>query len=340
MSIKYNESKKKVMNVKKNHKYKNRIKLNGCYLLLFILIPLMSCTTNKEAHNKPYSSSPDELIIWAHSDIQPRKKSERKYYEIAISDITTNFPNTSIALVAGDLIHWSKSEDVFIWYNSMKAKTLIKYWYEIAGNHDQKDYENYKKHIKMPLHYSVRIGNIIILCLSDENKKAETEISDQAFEWWKNMVIDNQDKIIITMSHGFVRKSWLFGAIVPSRNIRDSGRFEEILKKYKVDIWISGHTHLSHSLKGSLRIANKLNNTVFINVSAIRGGRFMDVESFLLFFKQNSDTVIIRSRNHEQNKFQNYYKTNFNLSHKFQWDGSPPVIEEMKYQIIHPVNSP
>ncbi len=149
----------------------------------------------------------------------------------------------------------------------------------------------------MPLHYSVIVGNMLIICLSDETSSPETNISDEAFNFWKELVINNQDKIIITMTHGYLKQSGLFGSsFLPSRNINNSERFSDVLKNYKVDIWICGHTHLSHSFNGSVKIADDLNNTLFINVSAIRGSRYTSAESYLFFFKKDSDEVIVKSR--------------------------------------------
>ena len=196
----------------------------------------------------------------------------------------------------------------------------------MAGNHDQKDYENYKKYINMPLHYSVRMGNILILCLSDENLKAETEISDKAFHWWKNMVINNQNSIIITMTHGYVKRSWLLGAIIPSRNIRNSHRFSDVLEKYKVDIWLCGHAHIAHSLKGSIKIAPELKGTLFINVGAIRGGAFMDVESFLLFFRKIDDLKI--------SLLQKKYHFTHVVLYKDNLTRYPVIYENIKYKVV------
>ena len=143
------------------------------------------------------------------------------------------------------------------------------------------------------------------------------------------MVMNNQDKIIITMTHGSLKESWLMGTIIPSRNIRNSERFAHVLKDYKVDIWLCGHMHLMHSLKGSMRIADNLNNTLFLNVSTIRGNSFKDVESFLLFLKKDSDQVIIRSRNHSKRSFYDFYSKSFKLSHKFKWNNDLPALTKM-----------
>jgi hypothetical protein len=144
------------------------------------------------------------------------------------------------------------------------------------------------------------------------------------------MVINNQDKIIITMTHAYVKKAGLFLSFIESRNINDSERFADVLEEYKVDLWLCAHTHLPHYLKGSMKIADNLNNTLFINISAIRGADiFKDSESFLLFFKKDSDKAIIKARNHTKRKYNHYYDMSFRLSHKFIWNGDEPVMTPM-----------
>jgi predicted phosphodiesterase len=305
-------------------------------LLLAILFTLnfISCSGKVQTGIKEKSNdSGNYFIIWAHSDIQPRNLKERIYYETAIDDINSNFSRIDMALVAGDIVHWEKSDDDYKWYMDTKKKTSIKYWYEIAGNHDHKNSINYMRYIQMPLHYSVFIGNMLIICLSDETSSPETNISDKAFNFWKELVINNQDKIIITMTHGYLKQSGLFGStILPGRNIKNSERFSDVLKDYKVDLWICGHTHLSHSFNGSVNIVKNLNNTLFINVSAIRGSRFTSAESYILYFKKESDQLIAKSRDHEEKKF-NMDDITIKLSHKFQWDNSPPVLHKMDHEI-------
>ncbi|MFH0976691.1 MAG: metallophosphoesterase [Spirochaetota bacterium] len=316
-----------------NYKSLKKKLLISFSILLFLTASafFLSCTSKvKHELIKERSYSPDDyLIIWAHSDIQPRNIKERIYYESAIADINSNFSKVDIALVAGDIVHWSNSDDDYKWYLESKKKTSIKYWYEIAGNHDHKSKtNNYEKYIRMPLHYSVKIGNIIIICLSDETKSAETNISDDAFNFWKDIVINNQDKIIVTMTHGYLKQSGLFGSSISSRNIKDSERFSEILKKYKVDLWICGHAHLPHNFSDSVKIVDGLNGTLFINISSIRGGSMASAESYLLFIKKNTNELIAKSRDHNEKKF-NMDDILYKLSHKFEWDNSPPIMKFM-----------
>ncbi len=336
MSIKYIPGKAKIMLDKINiiKKQANMmLRLSVFYIILYTAL-LISCSPKIKAEyiKQDLYDQNDYLIIWAHSDIQPDRASRRKYYENAIADIDALF-KADVALVAGDIVNWPKSDDDFKWYQQAKAASSIKYWYEIAGNHDQKNYINYKKYINMPLHYSVQIGNILLLCMSDESKSPETDISDEAFKWWKDMIINNQDKIIITMTHGYLKQSRMLWTIIQNRNIGKSERFADVLKKYRIDLWLCGHTHLSHSFNKSIRTADDLNGTLFLNVSAIGNGKYNDSESFLLFFKKNSDELIIKSRNHDEKTF-NMDDVFYKLSKKFQWNNSPPAVQGMEHDIL------
>ncbi len=118
-----------------------KIRIRNYFLFLTALLSLylVSCSNKARAEyirENSYNPS-DYLIVWAHSDIQPRKLSERKYYEAAVADMNDNFPKIDIALVAGDIVHWSNAAEDYDWFVKTKGKTSIKYWYEIAGNHDQ-----------------------------------------------------------------------------------------------------------------------------------------------------------------------------------------------------------
>lgn len=166
--------------------------------------------------------------------------------------------------------------------------------------------------------------------MSDETKSAETNISDNAFNWWKRMVIENQDSIIITVTHGYLEHSGLLGSFIDSRNIKNSNRFADVLSRYRVDIWLCGHTHLPHNITGRVKFNKDLNGTLFINISAIRDDQFMNIESIILFFKKNSNQILIRSRDHKKGLYNTDLDIAFRAGNVFQWDGSRPLIEECK----------
>ncbi|MBW2658920.1 MAG: metallophosphoesterase, partial [Deltaproteobacteria bacterium] len=217
----------------------------------------------------------------------------------------------------------SRSE-AFEWFLETRGRSYIRDWYEIAGNHDVRSGELFWQYIKKPSHYGVRVGNILLLLLSDESVASRTDISDETFAWWRESVIQNQGKIIVTITHAPLRHSGLFTSFLASRRINDSPRFEQVLEKYRVAVWGSGHSHLPQGMAGTISIQPRLGGTCFINVSAIREDSFMDSQSRFLIFKEGSDSVWIRSRNHSKNRFDPGLDVRFKLDKRFVWDGTEP----------------
>lgn len=297
------------------------------YLCIAIALLILSCTHQGKQEFHPSSATQrGYLKIWAHSDIQPRKRSEGSNYEKAIKDITRNVKDITIAIVAGDIVQKRHASHTYEWFLKLRSQAGIRHWYEIAGNHEAKNLSIYHTYLRKPLYYSVRVGNIILLFLSDEIDSPPTEISEEAFRWWREKVITNQHNIIITVTHGLLQQSNLLGTTLSKMLIRDSERFAEVLKKHRVDIWISGHTHLPHYLPGKAIVSDELNGILFIDVSAIRMDLFTEIESRVLTFMKNSRNVLIQSRNHEKQQYNNGLEVIHQLSHPFIWDGTPPEI--------------
>jgi predicted phosphohydrolase len=275
-------------------------------------------------------------VLWAHSDIQARNDAEKKQYECAVGDVAKNIGTLDAVILAGDIIQGSPSGDAdsdFLWFNSVRSKIVTRGWYEISGNHDARFQETYDRYIKKPLHYSVRMGNLLMIFMSDEDGRTSgTEISDRAFLWWKNLVESNRDKIIMTVTHTNLDHAGFRFAVMPYRNIGGSKRFEEVLEKERVDIWLSAHTHSPSKLNMNEVLPVKSGKkTFFLNVASIRKDFFFsEVESRFLLFKKGSDILTVKTRYHEDEKFIDYRELSIKLSHPFEWDGSDPVMIPFK----------
>jgi 3',5'-cyclic AMP phosphodiesterase CpdA len=298
-------------------------------LLAMIFLSSTPCSTARRSEFKITAKSDpgDFLVIWALSDIQPKDASQRWHLERAIDDVNARAPYAKIAVVAGDIVHHRKSEHDFRWYLEARKKSKVPHWYEIAGNHDMKDEMNYRKYIGNNLHYSVEVGNAIILLMSDEDRFPAQKISDETFRWWKKKVEQNQDRIIITVTHAYLEQSRLFGYMIDSRNIGGSARFADVLKRNRVDLWICGHTHLPSFMNDKWRVAPELGGTFFVNVSAIRKSFINNIESNFIILKKGRDNVLVRTRNHEKGRYLSSRDIFLKLGKKFQWDGSPPVVK-------------
>ncbi len=309
-----------------------RILLIGCISAVIICFThhfISLCNAKEAIPPSPVQPSRNhQLVLWALSDIQPKDLAQRWHFEKAIADIGKNISNVTAAIVAGDIVHHRESKDDFIWYLSAKSQSKVPHWFEIAGNHDMKDEKHYRKYIGEKLHYSVTVGNILMLFMSDEDRFPAQKISDATFRWWKHKVEKNQDRIIITITHAYFKQSGLFGYPIPSRNIAGSERFASVLKKNRVALWICGHTHLPGFIWERYTSPPAYRGTTFINVSAIRKSMLNDIESNVLYFIIGKDKALIRRRNHEKEQFVRSLEIEVPLGKPFVWDGFPPKLEK------------
>ncbi|HEY1405654.1 MAG TPA: metallophosphoesterase, partial [Spirochaetota bacterium] len=239
-------------------------------------------------------------------------------------DVRENLPPIDIAIVAGDIVQVGsvdRSPEDYEWFLSVRKTVNVGSWFEVAGNHDARNLQNYLKNIGKPLHYAVEVGNILMIFLSDENGETSgTEVSDGAFEWWKNLVIDNQDKIIVTVTHSHLADVGFPYAVVKYRNVVHSERYEDVLRKYRVDLWLCGHTHAPSSL-GYNEIISKEYKTLFINIAAMRKDYSIShVESRLCIFTKDSDQLLVLDRYHDKGIFEPARTINYTLSHPALWN--------------------
>ena len=301
--------------------------MRPCLWIFILGFTLLSCSYEKSTL-RASDNRQDFYILWALSDIQPRNDDEREAFETAVSDIKNNIPNPDMAILAGDIFHNSRlAETTLNWFIEARKGADIDYWFEIAGNHDMKYYEAYKRHIKKPLYYSVEVGNLLILFMSDEDSYPPTFISDDTFNWWKNQVIENQDKIIITLTHGYPKNSRLFMArMVESRTILDSKRFEDVLREYKVHLWLAAHTHIPSFWGFNESTVKKFNNITFINVARIRRDLKCNPESRIIILQNNSPVMTIRTRDHHKKKYVRRREMSVNLGKNFTFDNVVPKL--------------
>jgi predicted phosphodiesterase len=277
---------------------------NGGLLLVFLLLAGCSGLRIGEApESRPPVDQGRALVIWMLSDIQPSTPAERVLFEQTIGDVNDHVGRVDMAVIAGDLVKSRSRDDDFTWFLSTRNRSKVRHWYEIAGNHDVRSEPLFHRYFPRPAYYGVEIGNILFLLLSDELPSSKTDISEEAFRWWRDMVFRNQDRIIITVTHGQLENSGLLGSSFASRQIAGSARFEKVLQEAGVAVWASGHTHLPQGLPGTANVNEELDGTCFINVSSINSGPFTYSQSRFLVFEEGSDRLLIRSRNHHLGRF-------------------------------------
>lgn len=266
------------------------------------------------------------MVVWMLSDIHPKTTGDRQTFEAAVADMNENVGSVNMAVIAGDVLKSRSSVSGFNWLMQTRNRANISDWFQIAGNHDVRSGKIFNDYFPLPPYYAVKLGNLLFLCLSDTSVSSRTDISDAAFIWWEQMVISNKDKIIITVTHAQLEGSGLLGSILKSRIIAQSYRFEDVLKQEGIVLWASGHAHLPQRLSGSVNMSKKLGGTCFLNVSSISDESFLDSESRVLYFKDGSDVVWIRSRNHSEKEFNSALDIPLSLGKKFVWQGERPQL--------------
>ena len=281
---------------------------------------MFSCS--HDSHRVQSSNNTNDLVIWAHSDIQPRNNSQKKQYEIAFNDILVNFPSVHMAIVAGDLV-WRDNlpEDYYGWMRALRKKSGIPQWYEIAGNHDLNDREAYLEFTANPMHYAVKYGNTVFIFLSDEIRSAVTDISQPAFNWWRDLVVRMQDHNIIVITHASLKQSGLAGTINSTMTIEGSDRFYRVLQDHHVDIWLSAHTHLPNIIRGKWHRGHDV-PTLFVDISGINEVSFSPIESWMLHFRNGERAVVLFPRNHRRQINYTTQTLIHQLRYPFEWDGT------------------
>jgi predicted phosphodiesterase len=267
-----------------------------------------------------------QFLIWMLSDIQPKTTLDRNVFEAAVADVNENIGSVDMGIMAGDLLKSRSHDDDFNWLIQTRNKANVTNWYQIAGNHDVRSGPIFYKYFPQAKYYALTYGNLLFLFLSDQSMASRTDISDDTFLWWKDMVESNREKIIITVSHAQLKNSGLTGSIVPSRVIHNSKRFETVLKQEKVALWVSGHSHLPQVISGPSTANKNLGGTFFVNVGTIDDVSFLDSESRFFYFHDGSDVLWIRSRNHSKRLFNSGLDLKIPLGKPFSLGSGKPQV--------------
>lgn len=286
--------------------------------LIFLIIAALSAVFSS-CGGKPF---PEEIFdrknvfkVWALADIQPARTAHRRAFEKAVADINLNTKGIQMAFVAGDIVNFPEG-GVFDWYLSERSKSYIRNWREIAGNHDMKDGGALYREKIGEFHQTYVYGNIVFVFLSDEEGNKATTIEGDTFEWWKKTLENNRGKIIVVITHAPLEGSSIMFSGLKDRQILRSERFSEVLKKEKVDLWLSGHLHLPHFFPRTITRKKNLGGTTFVHISSIRPelAGLKNSESRLLAFYCGTKKASIFSRNHEKEKWQNLRAKHIELS--------------------------
>lgn len=291
-------------------------------LLLFLLLSLTGSTCSRSSEKPLVDISGESVFrVWALADIQPRNTEERNAFDKAVQDVNNNIRDVDIAIVAGDIAS-RPDNGLYEWYNETKNNSYVDTWYEIIGNHDLKDDDgsSFRKNVRDKADYKTVHGNLLFIFLSDSRKGKPTEIGDDTFAWWKKTVINNQDKVIIVVTHAPLEGSSIPFSSFRDRQIKDSGRFKEVIEKYSVDVWLSGHLHIPNAFTNTVVRKKNFADTIFVHISSIRPELMglKNSESRFITFYCNHNRIRIDSRDHDSGKWHYDLVKEFEISKNVQ----------------------
>lgn len=203
--------------------------------------------------------------------------------------------------------------------------------------------------------FSFRIGNILFLCMSDRNEPSQFlgrgvlggnpggVVTGETFRWWKRLVEENQNSIIVTVHHYMLKETTVgsgewegmikndMGEWHPKGkyhgyhklgtpqgasylywvdSLADSGNFEGYLEQNPgaIALWLGGHTHTNPDdvVNGRSHVETKW-GVHFINVSALTRFHRASVDSVpmsrLFMFEDNSNEVVVKCCLHTDHYF-------------------------------------
>lgn len=308
--------------------------LNHIIRTIIIFSTAVSVQSCSSFQVKDDPDDPARYVMWINSDIQSRTPEQLYIFEDAVTDIVNNIGRVDMAITAGDIVEKKDADFYYEQYLKTRKAVNAGTWFEIAGNHENRDIEGYRRNIRKELNYAVSAGNVIIIFMSATKKEDISPIPDDVVAWWKKIVRENQDKIIITVTHIALEQSGLIHGQLGMYPlyIENSEDFEEFLKKYRVDIWFSGHAHIPGFVPYTEFKNNDLNGTVFIDTSSIRNENFKDIESRIVVFRRGSKKFIVKHRNHTKKRYSIFGEKTYTLPYPFEMgqDEKPVIFSSIR----------
>jgi hypothetical protein len=235
------------------------------------------------------------------------------------------------------------SYDFVDYINALKESKLPRHKvFHIAGNHEFNRNAVGTDELSSGLteydtwfpkrNYHTLQGNILTIFMSSENYTVGTAINNATFEWWEKLVRENQDKIIITVTHAPLYDTTSYSTNA-SFHIKDSERFIDVLDEAGInhDIWLHGHNAYNIS-QGFLDSVEKhgtwhMNVGLHIKTSIFEG---WDVHSRFLYFTQGSTTCTVKMRNHVDGEWKDSKELTVTLNNKAEISNAP--IFDGRYQ--------
>ena len=220
---------------------------------------------------------------------------------LAIEDARRNLAPIDYALFLGDATH-SYQPTQFRRYVRLRKASGIRFWYEIAGNHDYHGVEagSYRRIVGAPLRYTMVDGNVAWVFFSAERGRAAGLVSEKTARWLADRLGRFQDRNLIVCSHQ-----------APCDTTDHTDHYErclhprevvaDLLERFRIDLWLSGHYHSRPRIAED---AVRRGRTTFVNVASVSHVyNTAASNSFLMEAENGSRTVRLRLRVHDAERF-------------------------------------
>lgn len=261
-----------------------------------------SCAYNTKVETVEGIKKKNVLLL---SDIHVGYFDDQKdgdgWLTLALYDVRENIPDINYAFVLGDIAQSGKEEE-FKKYLLLRDNSSISEWYELAGNHDNRNngIENFVQLINQYRTYSVIDGNILWFLLSDEELSTKGNIGESTCKWIKKIISLNPDKNIIMCSHQLVHNT-VRDSDVYDRYIHPKKLVKEILDTGRISLWLTGHQHAYFYTEKDICVKD---GTWFINVSSLSHCyNTGESQSYLLELIDGAMEINAYRRLHDRYKF-------------------------------------
>lgn len=188
------------------------------------------------------------------------------------------------------------------------------------------------------MHYSFEVGNILFLMLSDRNdlhfpigKRKDSNlgfpagaITLETFNWWKEQIELNPDKIIVTCAHHMLKNTTIASGEYEGLKYKyhfpnsphdkkgssylyfigkdtNSNAVEDYLEAHPgaVDLWLGAHTHINPAdTIDTKTYCEKKHGTFFINCAILGARGSIPPTSRILDFKLHTNEVTLQCYYH------------------------------------------
>jgi 3',5'-cyclic AMP phosphodiesterase CpdA len=258
------------------------------------------------SHAAPAADPPASRRFWFLSDLHCGHMEDGKdgagWFKAACEDLHANHISISRAFTLGDLTHHGNEVQLKS-YLQVRSSSGIAEWCELAGNHEYAKNQNinaYEELVRSIQPYSVLVGNVRVIMLSDEQGGVEGNLSDHTCLWLEEELAKHQDQVTIVCSHQLV-KGTVMASQQKARHLHPADRIQDIISKSKIDLWLCGHEHHSpYSPQHSVR----LDRTTYINVASINHAYGTgSSQSSVIELIPGARELIIRRRDHDKQQF-------------------------------------